>query len=842
MNDELLAPRLDELARTPILLVGAEFDGTLAPVDPDPAAVVADPKGMAALRTLAELPETHAAILSGRALSDLAKRAQGSPRVQLVGSHGGEIAPAGTHALTDEQSRALERARAAVVRAAELLPGAIVEVKPAGVAFHFRRAEAAAAEAVVAHLRAELTALPSVSLRAGRKFLEASVQEADLGRALDRLRRHVGATGVLFLGDELSDEEAFRVLGAGDLGVNVGDGDNAARHRVADPAAVALLLDRLVERRRAHLAAAIAVPIERHAMLSDQRTALLVTPAGRITWGCLPRIDSAALFADLLGGPSRGFFDVAAADGAPPTGQRYVDSTLIVETSWPTFKVTDYLDASAGRAFQRAGRTDLLRVVEGSGVARIVFAPRVDFGRSPTRLRAAEGGLIVEGLRESCVLHAPGVPFRMNDAGPHDTAVADVELGSAPLVLELRYGTNSLAAAPDAEATRRARTATIWSAWTKSLQLPRTAPELCLRSALTLKALTSGPSGAIAAAATTSLPEQVGGVRNWDYRLCWPRDAAIAATALAGLGATGPGLKLLDWMLAILDRVEPGSVVAPVYTVSGGYVGTEGELSDFSGYRDSKPVRVGNAAAQQLQLDVYGPIVELLAVLSRRGAPLSYEHWRMVEAIVDAVAAHWQEPDHGIWELRGPLRHHVHTKTMCWLALDRACTVAGYVGRTCSEWNALRDALAAEIVARGPRSSDQSFGAIYGGADTDAAALWVGLSGLLAPDDPRFVATVARVERELLQPPTVYRYHYDDGLPGLEGGFNLCTTWLIRAYAKLGRKADAQRLFDQYAAIAGPLGLFAEEHDPVHGVALGNYPQAYSHAGLIEAALAIDGA
>lgn len=841
MDESLLAPRLEELARTPILLVGAEFDGTLAAVDADPSAVVADPVGMAALRTLADLPETHAAILSGRALADLARRAAGAPRVQLVGSHGGEIAPAASHALSDEQSRALERARAAVVRAAESLAGALVEEKPAGVAFHYRRADAAAAEPVVARLRAELTALPTVKLRTGRKLLEASVEEADLGRALERLRRHVGATGVVFIGDDVTDEDAFQTLGKGDLGVKVGDGDSVALHRVADPAAVARLLAGLVERRRAYLDSSVSVPIEHHALLSDQRTALLVTPAGRITWGCLPRIDSAALFAELLGGPTRGFFEVRSADGAPPTDQRYVDTTLILETSWPTFKVTDYLDASGGRAFQRAGRTDLLRVVEGSGVARIVFAPRVDFGRSPTRLRAAEGGLIVEGLREACVLHAPGVPFRMNDDGPHDIAVADVELGSAPLVLELRYGTNSLAAPPDAEATRRARTATIWSAWTKSLQLPRTAPELCLRSALTLKALTSGPSGAIAAAATTSLPEQIGGVRNWDYRLCWPRDAAIAATALAGLGATGPGLKLLDWMLGILDRVEPGSVVAPVYTVSGGYVGTEGELSEFSGYRDSRPVRVGNAAAQQLQLDVYGPIVELLAVLSRRGAPLSFEHWRMVEAIVESVAAHWQEPDHGIWEVRGPLRHHVHTKAMCWLALDRACTVAGYVGRTCSDWLALRTAIAEEITTKGPRPSDQSFGAIYGGAESDAAALWVGLSGLLPPDDPRFVATVARVERELLVPPTVYRYRYDDGLPGLEGGFNLCTTWLIRAYALLGRKADAKKLFEQFAAVAGPLGLFAEEHDPVHDVALGNYPQAYSHAGLIEAALAIDG-
>ncbi len=364
-----------------------------------------------------------------------------------------------------------------------------------------------------------------------------------------------------------------------------------------------------------------------------------------------------------------------------------------------------------------------------------------------------------------------------------------------------------------------------------------------MRSALTLKALTSGPTGAIAAAATTSLPEQMGGCRNWDYRLCWPRDASIAATALARIGAIGPGLKLLDWMLGILDRMEPGNVVAPVYTVSGGHVGPEAELSEFRGYRESRPVRIGNAASQQVQLDVYGPIVELVAVLGRCGAPLSYDHWRMVEAIVATVAQHWKDPDHGIWEVRGPLRQHVHTKVMCWLALDQACSVARYMGRASEDWTRLRGDIAEDLLENGPRTSDGSFGASYGGADSDAAALSVGLSGLLAPDDPRFVATVARVEGELLRAPIVYRYRpdFDDGLPGIEGGFLLCTPWLIQAYARMGRRRDARSLFDQYVSLAGPLGLFAEEHDPVHGTALGNYPQAYSHAGLIESALAIDG-
>ncbi|MBL8843676.1 MAG: trehalose-phosphatase [Planctomycetes bacterium] len=842
---------LDELARASLLLVASDFDGTVAPLAARPELAVADPQALAALTALAQLPQTHVAIVSGRPLAEL-ERLAADPAFLRCGSHGAERGRHRGAASLDAAARErLAQAGEAARRSAARLEGAFVEEKPVGIAFHYRASDATAAATVVAELRAELAGLAGGRLIDGAAVLECTFGDSDKGRALRELRQRVGATAILFLGDDATDDDAFAALLPGDVGVGVGERARGPSHRVADIAAVAKLLAELAKRRAAFLAeqAALFPPIERHVLLSDQRAFALVAPSGRISWACLPRLDGSALFAELLGGPERGYFEVRPAGDAPPPTQRYLPDTLLLETQWPTFRVIDYLDASGGRAFQRAGRSDLLRVIEGSGRVRIAFAPAVSFGRAPTRLVAADEGLVIEGVRESCVLRAPGIRFDVRSAGRHDVAVAEFELGREPVVLELRYGTRALVAAPDSEPRRRERTAAHWSAWAATLSLPTIAREPVLRSALTLRALTYGPNGAIAAAATTSLPEQLGGVRNWDYRLCWPRDAAHAAAALVQLGATGPALKLLDWLLGLFDAMAAGGVLAPVYTVSGGNVAAEGELPELSGYRGSKPVRLGNLASEQLQLDVYGPIVELLALLAARGAPLSFDHWRMTEAIAETVRLHWREPDHGIWEVRGPLRHHVHTKATCWQAIDRACRVASYLGRECEEWQQLRTEIAVDLLAHGPRAGDGSFGAAYGGEEADAAALWVGLTGLLPPDDARFVATVERVERELLERggaagggAVVRRYRVDDGLPGIEGGFNFCTTWLVRAWLLQGRVAEAAQLFEEFCALAGPQGLLAEEHDVARHVALGNFPQAYSHAGLIECAVALDAA
>ncbi len=835
--DELNA-RLDVLACAPSLLVASDFDGTLAPLVPDPARAEADREAVAALRALSDLPNTHVAIVSGRALADLAHRAEAGPGVHLVGSHGSEFEAGAVAAQLPLETRQLHgRLLASCEELARRVPGALVERKPAGLAFHYRNVDPQLAERVIAELRAGPVSWPGVFVREGKLVVELSVVETDKGSALARLRQRVAASAVLFLGDDATDEDAFATLSGPDVGIKVGDGDSTARYRVANSAEVARVLARVAERRAEWLAGAQAIPIQQHNLLSDQRTVALLDPRGRLVWLCLPRIDSGAVFAELLGGPQAGFFEVCPRDGQPALESQYVGDSFIVRTRWPGFSVTDYLDCGGGRPYQRAGRSDLLRVLEGRGRVTITFAPRLDFGRTSTRLRRRDDGLEVDGALDPVVLRAPGVQWEIHDAGPHQTAVAELELTGTPVELELRYGTASLAADRAPESVRRERTSVLWSRWSDSLTLPPVATELVRRSALVLKALCYGPTGAICAAGTTSLPESAGGARNWDYRFCWPRDAALAATALVRLGTTGPAMKLMDWLFGILEDYEPPAMLRPVYSVTGGHLGPEAEIPHLPGYLGSRPVRVGNAAAQQVQLDVFGPIAELVASLAAHGAALSSEHWRLLETMVTTISQRWPEPDHGIWEVRGARENYVHSKVMCWQTVDCAVRVASYLGRVRPEWEALRAAIASDVLARGWNAQLGSFCASYENAAPDAAALAVGLSGLLDVRDARFIATVQCVERHLRTGSTVYRYRYDDGLPGIEGGFNLCTTWLIEAYVRTGRVDEARQLFERYTELAGPTGLFAEEYEPHRRLALGNYPQAYSHLGLINNAL-----
>jgi trehalose 6-phosphate phosphatase len=317
----------------------------------------------------------------------------------------------------------------------------------------------------------------------------------------------------------------------------------------------------------------------------------------------------------------------------------------------------------------------------------------------------------------------------------------------------------------------------------------------------------------------------------------------LSGTALVRLGSTGEALRLLDWLLGVVDELPSPDRLSPIYTVNGQELPPEAEIGELPGYAGSRPVRVGNAASRQVQLDVFGPIVELVHVLLESGAPLSADHWRLVDAMVAAVAARWEEPDHGIWEIRGPRRHHVHSKAMCWQAAHLGAEIAErHYGRPRPDWVELRDEIARDVSERGFDPELSTFTGAYGESDVDAAVLAVGLCGMIEPMDPRFVGTVAAVEYMLRSGDTVYRYHMDDGLPGAEGGFNLCTTWLIEAYARSGRVGDARSLLAKYMECAGPTGLLAEEFDPVSGIALGNHPQAYSHLGLINAVLAVESA
>lgn len=577
-------------------------------------------------------------------------------------------------------------------------------------------------------------------------------------------------------------------------------------------------------------------------MLSDQRSAALVTPHARITWLCLPRIDSPAIFAELLDGPEAGHFSITPlnddADGDhtdTKPAQAYLGSTLVLQTSWPALRVTDYLDCSDGRPSEKAGRTDLIRHIEGAGRASVAFAPRLDFGRLPTQIKIRDGGLEVAGASDLLVLEAAGVDWSIEDHGVHQTAVAEIDLDQGPVTLEMRYGATSPSGARPPELERRERTARFWSDWADRLQVPDVEPEAVRRSALTLKALCYGPTGAILAAATTSLPEFIGGVRNWDYRYCWIRDAAMTAGALARLGSTSEAVSLLDWLLDLTEDqdVSPNEL-SPLYTVEGLPLPPEETIEELAGYADSRPVRVGNAACHQLQLDVLGSVAELIHQIASANGTLPVHYWRLLKNLVDAVERRWMEPDQGMWEIRSAPRHHTHSKVMCWLTVDRAVRTGTHTnGGDRPDWIDLRERIRDDVLANGWNDQAGAFTTAYDGMDLDASVLAIGLFGLIEPDDPRFAATVAAVDESLRRNDAVYRYRHEDGISGAEGGFNLMTSWLIDAKIMIGDLDDARGLFGSLLALAGPTGLIPEEVDPTTRQGLGNHPQAYSHLGLI---------
>ena len=840
MEDDL-DQALEAIARVPILLVATDYDGTLSPIvdNPDDAKPVRE--SIIALRALATLSGTHCAVISGRSLSDLANLSSLDGQIMLVGSHGSEFDQDFVRTLTDEQVLLRQRILDEMHRIAAEDKRFHIETKPASIAFHYRNVADEKAEKAVNELLAGAATWDDVRVKSGKKVIELAVVHTSKGDCIDALRHRVGATAVVYFGDDITDEDAFVRLHGPDVSVKVGTGESAATFRIHDPTEVARRLARLASAREAFLAGADAIPIERHALLSDGRVMALVSPGAKISWMCTPRVDGPALFSELLGGPAAGHFTIEPAKPDNDPQQQYDGTSLVLKTTWPRLTVTDFLDCSAGKPTQRAGRTDLIRQIEGRGEVCITFAPRLDFGRLPTRLVIRDGGLEIDDTIDPIVLRAPGVEWELLDEGSHQTAVGKVTLRGEPLRLELRYGTGSLReqqTLPPQERYRR--TKSYWESWADRLSLPKREGPLVRRSALVLKGLCYGPTGGIVAAATTSLPEHLGGIRNWDYRYCWLRDAAMSASALVKLGSFSEAMAFLDWMLAVVDRAAAPERLMPLYTVTGHEVGAEAEITELAGYAGSRPVRVGNAARGQVQLDVFGPIAELVWQLLLAEAPVSSEHWRLVEAMVGAVEARWHEPDHGIWEIRKPRRHHVHSKVMCWLAVDRGIQISErFLDRKKPAWEKLRQTIAEDILEKAWHKNSNAYTAAYGADDLDAASLMIGLMGLVDCTDSRFMATIDAIDKRLRMGPTVFRYLADDGLPGREGGFFICASWLVDSFYKAGRRDEAESLFESMIELAGPEGLLPEQYDPLLQRTLGNHPQAYSHIGLIENALTL---
>ena len=576
--------------------------------------------------------------------------------------------------------------------------------------------------------------------------------------------------------------------------------------------------------------------IEDYALIGDCQTAALVGRDGSIDWLCLPRFDSGACFAALLGGPEHGRWRIAPAGEVRSTRRAYRDGTLVLETEYTT---DDGVVALIDFMPPRAERPDVVRIVEGRGgrvAIRMELLLRFDYGSIVPWVRREDGGLAAIAGPDAVEVRA-GVAMRGEDLKTvADFAVAEGE--RIPFVLTW-HASNEPAPPPIDPGLALDETEAWWRAWSGRCTGGGPWREAVVRSLITLKALTYAPTGGIVAAPTTSLPERVGGVRNWDYRYCWVRDASLTLAALLRGGYIEEAAAWRQWLL----RAVAGSpeVLQIMYGIAGDRRLTEIELSWLPGYEGSAPVRVGNAAHAQFQLDIYGELADAMYRCRRSGLAPDGDSWRMAQAHFEFVASHWREPDDGIWEVRGPRRHFTHSKMMAWLAMDRAVRAAEHfhLDGPLDRWRSARDAIHEQVCREGFDAEVGAFVQSYGSKRLDASLLMMPLVGFLPPEDPRVVGTVAAIERDLKADGLIARYSSeedDDGLPPGEGAFLPCTFWLVDNLALQGRRDDAVRLFERLLALRNDVGLLSEEYDPEARRLVGNFPQAFSHVSLVNSA------
>ncbi|MFL5618472.1 MAG: glycoside hydrolase family 15 protein [Gemmatimonadaceae bacterium] len=577
--------------------------------------------------------------------------------------------------------------------------------------------------------------------------------------------------------------------------------------------------------------------IEDYALIGDCETGALIGRDGSIDWLCWPRFDSGACFAALLGGPEHGRWRIAPAGEIVRTERRYRGDSLILETTFVTASgtatVIDFMPPVGPQS-------ELVRTVVGvSGevAMRVELILRFSYGSLVpwvTRLRG--NGLRAIAGPDMVVLH-DDVPLH----GENLTSVADFTIRkgeSKSFTLSWRPSHKPPPERVDPEAALR-ETEDFWRAWSSKCRYDGEFREPVLRSLLTLKALTYGPTGGIVAAPTTSLPEELGGIRNWDYRICWLRDATLTLVALMDAGYYDEARAWRDWLL----RAAAGSPnqLQIMYGLGGERRLLEWEAQWLPGYESSRPVRIGNAAHRQLQIDVFGEVMDALHQARKGKMPESEDGWHLEVALVSHLESLCRRPDHGIWEVRGDPQHFTHSKVMAWVALDRAiksaelCRLDGPIAR----WSALRAALHDEICSQGFDASVGSFMQAYGSHEVDASLLLMPLVGFLPPNDERVVGTVRCIEERLLVDGFVYRYDSaltDDGLPPGEGAFLACTFWLADNYLLQGRHPEARRLFEHLLSIRNDVGLLAEEYHPILARHVGNFPQAFSHVALVSTA------
>ena len=585
-------------------------------------------------------------------------------------------------------------------------------------------------------------------------------------------------------------------------------------------------------------------PIEDYGLIGDTRTAALVASDGALDWMCLPRFDGPPVFGRLVGGSAAGTFRLGPSGEATVIARRYRPGTASLETTWRTER--GQLMLSEGMVAEVTGAmlpsTLLVRRLTAHGgpvEADIDFDPRLGEQRRPPHTQHRGDILVCTWAATAIALRCspqmrvePGQPTTVTITPGQPLTVVLTVAEREPLVY---IGADAAWAALEADEQR-------WRAWCGEIDDELPYREMAVRSLLTLRLLTYSPSGAPVAAPTTSLPEHPGGIRNWDYRFAWPRDASIGVGAFLGTGKVNEARRFLAWLLhaSRLDRPR----LPVLFTLHGRHPTAEHDVEGWPGYAHSQPVRIGNGAANQHQLDGYGWVLDAAWLLVDAGHPLYSETWRAMRGFADEVARQWTEPDAGIWEIRGDGAHHVHSKLMAWLALDRALRIAAThrtPSRQLTRWQTQRDAIAADVTTRGFNPQLGSYTRTYGSTDLDAAVLLLPLLGLEPADSPRVRGTIDAIAQQLgAGGPLIYRYPpgHDD-LPGTEGAFLPCSFWLVQALAVTGRTAEAHECFDQLCALTSPLGLYAEQIDPATNKHLGNYPQALTHSALLQAALSL---
>jgi GH15 family glucan-1,4-alpha-glucosidase len=583
-------------------------------------------------------------------------------------------------------------------------------------------------------------------------------------------------------------------------------------------------------------------PISAHGMIGDGYSAALVRTDGAIDWLCWPHFDSPSVFAALLD-PEQGRQSAIRPCAPYQSLQQYDPETNVLETLFRVtgqgqVRITDYMPWTNDA---RASIHEVHRRVdcrEGEIELEVLFDPRFDYGRERPEIEYGEHGVVARSAGGDTLVAAlgNGTRWQPRPQGGCHTRIR-LRAGERRWLVLSWQGTRAepIEAYRPSEHLRATRHA--WRDWARQLSYDGPWRHHVLRAALVLKLLIDARSGAMVAAPTTSLPEWIGGSRNWDYRYTWTRDTAMAIRAANLIGCS---TEARDFFHFVRDTLETGTPLGVMYRTDGSPVPPEQELGHLAGHRGSGPVRIGNGAKVQLQLDTAGSLLDAAYLHERFRGTLALRTWRHLRKIVDDVALHWREPDHGIWERRGPRRHNVHSKLMSWVALDRGGHLATLFGGNGNGWNQEAERIKAELLHSGLEPGGRHFTSAYGGREVDATLLLLPVHGFLGVEDPRVQRTVERIRADLGSGPYLYRYHEDDGIDGQEGAFLLCGFWLAEVLALAGKLEEAQAVFFAHVEASNHVGLLSEEVDPGSGALLGNFPQAFSHLGLINAAWRID--